>query len=49
MDEVGRACSADEREEECIQTFGWKNQRVGNHQGNLDVDGRIILKRILQK
>jgi hypothetical protein len=46
---MGRQRSADERGEECIQAFGWKNQRARNHQENLEVDGSIALKGILQK
>jgi hypothetical protein len=34
-------------EERCIQVLGWGNLRVRDHLEDPGVDGRIILKRIL--
>jgi hypothetical protein len=35
-------------EEKCDQKFGWKAKRKKTSWGGLDVDGRIILKYILE-
>jgi hypothetical protein len=43
-----RACSTHGRDEKCIKKFWYENSR-GREFGNLDVDGRIILKWILVK
>ena len=44
-------CSTDEfnKMDVDIQGFWWENLREGDHWENLGVDGRIILKRILEK
>jgi len=46
---MGRTCSAYGGEERCIQGFGWGNLREGNHLGDPDIDGRIILRWIFTK
>jgi hypothetical protein len=43
-DEMGRACSMNGGQEECIQDFGGKARRK-----DLDASGRIILKWIFEK
>jgi hypothetical protein len=45
---MGGACSAYWREEAYTE-FWWGNLRERNHLGDLDVDGRIILRRIFKK
>jgi len=46
---MGGACGTDGGEESCVRGFGWGNLREGNHLGNLDVDGRMVLKLILKE
>jgi len=48
MNDVGRACGTYRRQEMCIQSLG-KNLRKGEPFEGLGVDGRIILKWILDK
>jgi len=43
---MGGECSAYGGEERCIQGFGGGNMREGDHLGEPDVDGRIILRSI---
>jgi hypothetical protein len=43
---MGRACSAHASREKCIQIFGWENQKEKDHQDDLDVGRRTILKLI---
>jgi hypothetical protein len=43
---MGRACGTYEGEE-CIE-FSWGNLRERNNSKHLEVDGNIILKRVLQ-
>jgi hypothetical protein len=46
---MGGACSAYGGEERCVQGSGGGNLREGDHWGDPDVDGRIILRRIFGK
>jgi len=46
---MGGACSAYGREERRIRGFGGGNLRERDHLGNLDADGRIILRWIFRK
>jgi hypothetical protein len=48
-DEMGRAYSMHGGEDECVQDFWWEDQKERDHQEDIDVGGRIILKRILEK
>jgi len=42
-------CSTYGEEERCIQDFGGKNLKEGDHFEDPDVDGRIILRWIFRK
>jgi hypothetical protein len=47
--EVGRACSTYGENERCIQSFDGGNLRKGGHLEHVGLDGKIILKMILEK
>jgi hypothetical protein len=46
---MGRECSRHGIHQEFTQDFGEENHKERDHKEYLDVDGRIILKKILQK
>jgi hypothetical protein len=43
---MGRACIT--REGEVRTGFLWENQKEGDHEEDLDIGGRIILKFVLE-
>ena len=47
--EIGGACSAHVGEERRITGFWWGNVRVRERLGDLDVDGKIILRWIFRQ
>jgi hypothetical protein len=47
--EMGRACRMYGGKQRCIQGFSGKNLKEGDHLKDSGVDGRIILKLILEK
>jgi hypothetical protein len=48
-DKMDRACSTYGREEKLLQGFWLESPKEIDHQEGLDICGRILLKRILQK
>jgi hypothetical protein len=47
-DEMGGACGMHEKDENFLRAFRRKHLKKSNHIGDIDVDGRIILKWVLE-
>jgi hypothetical protein len=46
---MGWECSADGRRGEACTGFWWENLKERDHWEDIDVDGRIMLRRIFKK